>query len=43
MGTTPIGIDGVDLLELEIIHKDRMPPARDDLKTAASHWTWTRG
>ncbi len=37
MGTTPIGIDGVDLLELEIIYKDRIPPARDDLKTAASH------
>ena len=36
MGTTPIGIDGVDLLELEIIHKQRLPPAIADLESAKS-------
>ncbi len=30
------GIDGVDLLELEIIYKDRLPPAISDLESAES-------
>lgn len=43
MGTTPTGIDGVDLLELEIIHKERIPPVRDDLQNAASHLNQDEG
>ena len=37
MGDTPVGIDGADLVELEIIHKQRLPAAAGDLRTAAQN------
>lgn len=35
MGDTPTGIHGVDLLELDIISKDRLPAAASDYRRAA--------